>query len=259
MLAVVPCLNEEQALPALLGRLREVAAAWTAGADPDRLEVLVVDDGSVDRTAEVARAHGARVARLSRNLGIGGAVQTGLKLAARQGYDCAVQIDGDGQHPPAELPRLLDAARGPAGADLVVGSRFLDPVDRDAWRSTWLRRLGIAWLALVLRVVTGLRSTDPTSGFRVYGRRALALFADNYPYDFPEPESLALARAMDLRVVEVAVRMQARQGGASSIRGLATAYYMVKVTLAVVLTYVRARAGRWRRARRGGPAHAITS
>jgi glycosyltransferase involved in cell wall biosynthesis len=245
VLAVVPCLNEQEALPPLLAQLRATAQALASDA---RLDVLVVDDGSTDRTAAIARAGGARVVRLCRNLGIGAAVQTGLRFALREGYDCAVQIDGDGQHPPDELRRLLAPLAQPEAPDLVIGSRFVDR-GGDGWKSTRLRRVGISWLAFVLRTFVGARVSDPTSGFRVYGRRALALFDDNYPYDYPEPESVALAKAAGLTIREVPIKMQERQGGASSIRGLKTAYYMLKVTLAVLLTFVRNAGTRGRRRR----------
>jgi glycosyltransferase involved in cell wall biosynthesis len=231
VLIVVPALNEAVALPGLIAGLRAVI-------DEHRLdaEIAVVDDGSTDRTAKVSSAAGARVLPLCRNLGIGGAVQTGLRVAQREGFDCAVQVDGDGQHPPAEVPNLLRRyAEGPA-ADLVVGTRYHSG---DSFRSTALRRLGGRWLVLWLRLVSGLRVTDPTSGFRLYGARALSLFAQNYPYDYPEPESLAVARAAGLHIAEVPVRMRPRQGGRSSIFGLGAAYYMIKVTLAVVLSYLR--------------------
>jgi glycosyltransferase involved in cell wall biosynthesis len=232
VLIVVPALNEERALPPLLEELRR-------GFPQPGIEtsVLVVDDGSSDGTAEVARAAGVRVARLSRNLGIGGAVQCGLRVGFREGFDCAVQIDGDGQHPPAELPKLLTAFGDPSSPDLVVGSRFLE---NGGFRSTWLRRIGVIWLRLVLWFL-GIRVTDPTSGFRLYGRRALAIFNRTYPYDYPEPEALAIAKAARLRILEVPVDMRPRQGGRSSIAGLQTMYYMIKVTLAVVLSFVRSR------------------
>ncbi len=197
------------------------------------IETVVVDDGSSDRTQDVARAGGARLLRLCRNLGIGGAVQAGLQLAHREGYDAAVQIDGDGQHPPSELHHLLAQK-----ADLVVGTRYRDQA---GFQSTFLRRLGSAWLRALLRIVTRLKTTDPTSGFRLYGRRALRLFADTYPYDFPEPEAIAMARAAGLSVAEVPVTMRERQGGSSSISGYKSIYYMLKVTAAVVLAYLRTR------------------
>lgn len=234
LLVIIPAFNEQEALGGLLDELE--ALPGEAGVE---LETVVVDDGSADRTAEVARVHGARLLRLCRNLGIGGAVQAGLQLAHRERFDFAVQIDGDGQHPPGELHRLLEAARGSTGPDLVVGTRYRD--NPGGFRSTAMRRLGSAWLRGVLRAVTRLQISDPTSGFRLYGARALRLFADTYPYDFPEPESLAMARASGLRVAEVPVTMRERQGGRSSISGYKSAYYMCKVTVAVVLAYLRTR------------------
>lgn len=226
---VIPALNEEQALPPLLAELR-------AHADRDS-QLLVVDDGSGDRTLEVAARAGARAVRLCRNLGIGGAVQTGLRIAAREGFDLAVQIDGDGQHPPSEVAKLLATQSQPSPPDLVVGTRF---AASGGFRSTPMRRFGAWWLRILLRVL-GVKTSDPTSGFRLYARRALDLFSQTYPYDYPEPEALAMARAAGLTIAEVPVTMRERQGGASSISGLSAPYYMLKVTLAVVLAYVRNR------------------
>lgn len=234
LLIIVPAFNEEEALSGLLAEIRALAPG-DVGAD---ISTVVVDDGSADRTADVARAGGARVLRLCRNLGIGGAVQSGLRLAHREHFDYAVQVDGDGQHPPGELKRLLATAREGAPPDLVIGTRY---VDKDNFRSTLLRRLGSWWLRTLLRVVTRLKLSDPTSGFRLYGPRALRLFDETYPYDFPEPEALAIAKAAGLSIKEVPVTMRPRQGGRSSIAGFSTIYYMLKVTIAVVLTYVRAR------------------
>lgn len=232
LLVIIPAFNEQEALGGLLRELQALPAAPGVV-----LETVVVDDGSADRTTAVARASGARLLRLCKNLGIGGAVQAGLQLAHREGFDAAVQIDGDGQHPPSELHRLIEAARGQARPDLVVGTRYRDHAS--GFRSTALRRLGSAWLRMVLCVVTRLGVSDPTSGFRLYGARALELFADTYPYDFPEPESLAMARAAGLTVAEVPVTMRDRQGGHSSISGVTSIYYMLKVTVAVVLAYLR--------------------
>ena len=229
-MVIIPAFNEQQALGGLLDELRALPRA-----DGIELETVVVDDGSADRTAEVASVGGARVLRLCRNLGIGGAVQSGLRLAHREGFDCAVQLDGDGQHPPSELARLLAAHES---ADLIIGTRYRD---KDNFRSTVLRRLGSWWLRVLLRVIARVKVSDPTSGYRVYGKRALRLFDETYPYDFPEPEALAIARAAGLVITEVPVMMRERQGGRSSIAGFSTIYYMLKVTLAVVLTYVRAR------------------
>jgi glycosyltransferase involved in cell wall biosynthesis len=234
VLVIIPAYNEEDALGGLLDEIRALPSA-ELGAE---LEAVVVDDGSADGTAAVARARGARVLRLCGNLGIGGAVQSGLRLAHREGFDCAVQIDGDGQHPPSELARLLEHARAEPASDLVVGTRYKAD---GTYRSTLLRRLGSGWLRLFLRVVARVRISDPTSGFRLYGPRALALFDETYPYDFPEPESLAIARANGLAIAETPVKMRERQGGSSSIFGFSALYYMLKVTIAIALTYSRAR------------------
>lgn len=230
LLIVIPCLNEEEALPKTLARLKEHVAALKADT-----EIVVIDDGSLDRTAHIARKVGVRVVELSRNLGIGGAVQTGLKIAQREGFDCALQLDGDGQHPPEEVNKLLARLEEKPTADLVIGSRFLG---HDGWKSTLMRRAGIRWLSFVLGLL-GAKVKDPTSGFRIYGRRALNIYSHYYPYDYPEPESIAIAHVAGLRVVEEPVQMQARQGGLSSIRGLKTAYYMLKVTVAVLLSALR--------------------
>jgi len=204
---------------------------------------VVIDDGSTDRTAAVAEEAGARVVQLPKNLGIGGAVQTGLRLAWREGFSCAVQVDGDGQHPPEELGKLLAALRETPTPDLIVGTRYGE--SRQGFQSTLLRRLGSGWLRWVLRRVAGVRSTDPTSGYRLYGPRALALFERTYPYDYPEPESLAMGRAAGLTIREIPVVMRARTAGASSIRSWRTAYYMLKVSLAVTLCYLRSAGRPW--------------
>jgi glycosyltransferase involved in cell wall biosynthesis len=234
VLAVIPSHNEEEALPAVIASLREAAASL-----PWQLEAVVVDDGSTDSTASRARSLGVRVVRLCRNLGIGGAMQVGLRLAHQGGFDCAVQVDGDGQHPPAELARLVARLDEDPAPDLVVGSRFRE---RSGFRSTAMRRLGIRWFSLLLRALCRLRVTDPTSGFRAYGPRALALFDRSFPYDYPEPEALALAHLSGLRIVEEPVAMLERQGGRSSIRGVLTSsYYVLKVTVAMLLAVGRAR------------------
>lgn len=233
LLIVIPALNEEVALQSLLEEVLRVRLQL-----PCTSEVVVIDDGSTDGTVQVATALGVRVVRLCRNLGIGGAVQTGLRLAQREGFDCAVQLDGDGQHPPGDIARLIARLQGADLPDIVVGSRRME---FRGYQSTPTRRLGQGWLRLWLGLVCGLRVTDPTSGFRLYGPRAIALFERTYPYDFPEPESLAVAQALGLKLVDEPVEMRARQGGRSSISGLKPFYYMVKVTLAVALAYARNR------------------
>jgi len=232
LLVIIPAFNEQVALKGLLEELRAMPRL-----DGVHVESVVVDDGSLDLTAEVAKLGQARVLRLCRNVGIGGAVQSGIRLAHREGFDAAIQLDGDGQHPPSEIAKLVEQAKGSNAPDIIVGTRYRD---KDNFRSTLLRRVGSWWIRTLLRVITRVRVTDPTSGYRLYGRRALRLFGDTYPYDFPEPESLAIARARGLTIAEVPVQMRERQGGTTSITGFSPIYYMFKVTIAVVLTYVRA-------------------
>ena len=225
-LVIIPALNEARNLPRVLESLRRDAPGWDA---------CVVDDGSTDETARTAREQGAIVLRLAQNLGIGGAVQTGYLWARERGYEVAAQIDGDGQHDPL----FLAAARAPiedGKADLVVGSRYLGS---DGFRSTAVRRAGIRYLSWFLRLRCGARVTDPTSGFRVAGRRAIELFAAHYPSDYPEPEAIALATRSGLSVSEVPVVMREREHGRSSIGAGATVYYLVKVSLALILLPAR--------------------
>jgi glycosyltransferase involved in cell wall biosynthesis len=199
--------------------------------------VLVVDDGSSDATAQAASEAGAMVARLPVNLGIGGAAQTGQMYALRHGYDVMVRVDGDGQHPPEQIPRLigeLDRAQ----ADLVVGSRFLEDT---GYRPPLARSLGIRFFAWLLTLLCGQRLTDTTSGFMAANRRALAHLARLAVFDYPEVESLLSLHRAGLRLAEAPVRMAPRVAGRSSIRPLHSAYYAVKVLLAILVGLVAAR------------------
>jgi len=232
-LVIVPAYNEARNLPHVIESVRSALPAC---------DICVVDDGSSDGTATVAAGSGAMVLRHAVNLGIGGAVQAGYLWARDHGYDLAVQIDGDGQHNPAFVPALV-APVLEGRADLVVGSRFLG---REGFLSTRVRRLGIGYLSVLVRVVCGATVTDPTSGFRAAGRSAIELFAGIYPSDYPEPESIAVARRHGLRVTEVPVRMDPRRHGQSSIGFRRSLYYLVKVSLELLLHSVgspQARAG----------------
>jgi glycosyltransferase involved in cell wall biosynthesis len=220
-IAIVPALNEEAAV----GRVIDEIHVY----DPE-LEIVVIDDGSTDRTAQVARAAGAHVLRLPFNLGIGGAVQTGFRYAYENGFELAVRVDGDGQHDPAQLAAVVEpVVRGEA--DIVVGSRYL--AAGEGYRSTASRRVGIRILARIVSLLTGQRITDPTSGFQALNRKAITLFAADYPHDYPEVEALVLLLRHRLRLLEVPIAMRPRAGGRSSIRMLSSAYYMVKVLLAL--------------------------
>jgi len=226
-IAIVPALNEEHALPKVIDELRAFDPA---------LDIVVVDDGSVDRTAEVAASKGARVLRLPFNLGIGGAVQTGFRFAFEQGYDIAVRVDGDGQHDPSQLDRVLAPVLS-GEADIAVGSRFA--ADSAGYRSSRTRRLGIRLLAQVVSRIVGRRVTDTTSGFQALNRNGIALFARDYPHDYPEVEATLMVHKHRLRLVEVPVQMREREHGSSSITVLRSIYYMLKVTLALLVGMLR--------------------
>jgi glycosyltransferase involved in cell wall biosynthesis len=225
--AVVPAFNEEENVGRVVDEIR--AADGT-------LDIVVVDDGSFDRTADVAREHGATVLRLPFNLGIGGAVQTGFRYAFEQGYDLAVRLDGDGQHDPAQLELIVGPVLADE-ADIAVGSRFA--AQGDGYRSSRSRRAGIRLLAWVVSRIVGRRVTDTTSGFQALNRRAIELFARDYPHDYPEVEATIMVSRHRLRSVEVPVEMRERGGGRSSITALRAVYYMVKVLLAIFVGLFR--------------------
>ena len=229
VLVIIPAYNEQESI------LNTVAAIKICGYD-----YVVINDGSSDNMLNLCREHELNVLDLPQNLGIGGAVQAGHKYAQRFGYDIDVQVDGDGQHDPSYIPGLVKLIQD--GADLAIGSRFL--VETDGFQSTFMRRVGIKWLSFLLKRLTGRNVTDPTSGFRACNKRAIDLFCQNYPDDYPEPESIALAMKLGLTVKEAPVKMNERQGGRSSIGGLSSAYYMIKVTLAIMLVCWAHRGGR---------------
>jgi glycosyltransferase involved in cell wall biosynthesis len=229
LVAIVPAFEEEQAIGAVVA---EIAAF-----DP-RIDVVVVDDGSSDATAAAATRAGARVVRLPFNLGIGAAVQTGFRWALEHDYDIAVRLDGDGQHDPAELPKLLGPLeRGEA--DVVTGSRFRGGEGVDAYRPPVGRRIGITWFARLVSLLAGQRVTDTTSGFQALNRDGIALFARDYPSDYPEVEATVLVLKHRLRLVEVPVTMREREHGSSSITFLRSVYYAIKVTLALFVAMGR--------------------
>jgi glycosyltransferase involved in cell wall biosynthesis len=225
-LAIVPAYNEEASVGSVIHELRAL--------EPD-LEVVVVDDGSSDRTAAIAASAGARVVSLPFNVGIGGAVQTGYQYALEHGFELAIQVDGDGQHDPSEIASVLEPVLD-GRADLAVGTRF---AKGGGYRGTRVRRVGIRIFAAIVSLMVGQRVSDTTSGFRAVNRKALRLFAAEYPHDYPEVESIVLLSRHGLRMVEVPVQMRVRETGNSSITTLRAAYYMIKVLLALFIGLFR--------------------
>jgi len=224
VLLIVPCYNEQESIASVL---REIAICGNYA-------VIVIDDGSCDGTFQTASKLAPTV-RLLRNLGIGGAVQTGLKYGESQGYDICIQIDGDGQHPPSEIEKLLDAYQK-THLSIIVGSRYLL---NDSFRSTSARRMGSYIIARFLHLLfPNFHLSDPTSGMRLMDRRAIEFFSRQYPADFPEPISLAWALQNGLSIGEVSVKMRAREHGNSSIFGLRSLTYMIRVLGNILLTRI---------------------
>ena len=229
-LAILPGYNEAETIEDVIDSVRLHAPMF---------DILVIDDGSTDGTGEIAEEAGAMVLRHPFNLGIGGAVQTGFVFAQERGYDYAVQVDADGQHCPEEISKLLAAMREDPTLDMVCGSRFMTR-DR-SYPATISRRTGIHIFAFILSRLVGQKVSDPTSGFRLYNRRGIGLFARDYPHDYPEVEAVLMVHFHRLRMAEVPVRMLQRGGGKSSIRSGKSLYYMIKVLLAIFIGLARAR------------------
>jgi glycosyltransferase involved in cell wall biosynthesis len=220
ILVIVPALNEADSIQKVIADVQTHVPE--AG-------ILVVNDGSVDLTSHRAKSSGAVVLDLPFNLGIGGAMQAGYKYAYEKGYDIAIQVDADGQHDPKEIIRLLPALLAEE-ADVVIGSRFIGDSE---YKSSFMRRIGITIFSGVISMIVRQKITDPTSGFRAANRKAIQLFASNYPQDYPEPEAVVLLHQCRLKMGEVPVGMSERYSGESSITKIRSVYYMVKVLLAI--------------------------
>ncbi len=235
-LVIIPAYNEEESLSCVIDSVH---------ASVPFADVVVVNDGSVDKTASIAHAKGVILLDLPYNLGIGGAVQTGYKFAAARGYDIAVQVDGDGQHPAEEIPRLLSVLQA-GQADMVIGSRFVS--GRADYGVPLARLVGIKILSAVISLLSRQRVTDPTSGFRAVNRNVIRLLARMYPRDYPEPEAVVFLCKEGYSIVEVPVEMNQRIGGVSSITLLDGLFYIVKVLLATAIGMVKPPIGPERRA-----------
>ena len=229
VLIIIPCYNEESALPILLNELKNLVLP-----EEYAMTLLVVNDCSKDNTIAVARENFVKLLDLTNNLGIGGAVQAGIKYARENNFDVAIQLDGDGQHPPTEIIKLLWGHED--GTDVVIGSRFLN---KEGFQSSFLRRMGIRYFYRLNQVLTGNNIYDSTSGFRLLGRRSIRLAAGYYPDDYPEPESLVIFSKAGLKIKEVPVLMSHRLGGTSSISNVSSIYYCVKVTISMLFSFIR--------------------
>ncbi len=231
VLIIIPVYNEEESLEVVVERLHDTCPQY---------DMLVVNDGSNDATGSLAENIGyVSVIHLPYNLGIGGCVQTGFIYARDNGYEIAVQFDGDGQHNPDDITKLVNLVRS-GTADVIIGSRF-NIRDTVGFRSTNLRRLGIKVFQTVSFLLIRQRITDHTSGFRAFNRRALELLSDRYPVDFPEPEVVIFLGKNGFRIREIFTQMYERQGGVSSIPLHRGPYYMLKVLLSMLMASFRSR------------------
>lgn len=229
-LIIIPAYNEGESIYNTIKDIEEHA--------PD-FDYIIINDCSTDNTKEICVEHGFHYIDLPINQGIGGAVQTGYLYAAENGYDIAVQVDGDGQHNPEFLGQMAEVLQRDQ-ADMVIGSRF---IERKGFQSSATRRIGIRYFTGLIKIMTGKKITDPTSGLRMVGRDVIQIFAKSYPRDYPEPESVVDILCKNKKVEEIPVLMRERQGGVSSIRMGKSVYYMIKVSLAIILCRIAQKRG----------------
>lgn len=225
-LIIIPAFNEESNIEKTVTAIQKNAQGF---------DYVIINDCSGDNTRQICEENGYNILNLPINLGIGGAVQTGYKYALEHGYDVAVQVDGDGQHDPEFLSTMAEHLMD-NGLDMVIGSRF---IEKEGFQSSALRRIGIIFFSKLIKILTGTLITDPTSGLRMIGRNAMALFAVDYPRDYPEPESVVAVIQRGMKVEEIPVVMKEREGGVSSISLKKSVYYMIKVTLAIMIERIR--------------------
>lgn len=225
-LVIIPAFNEEECIFDTVNMVKTKASDF---------DYVVINDCSKDTTLKICKENDINVIDLPVNLGIGGAVQTGYKYALKNGYDYAVQLDGDGQHDPTYLAFMVDKMEK-EGQNMIIGSRF---IEKKGFQSSWLRRIGIKYFTCLIFLLTGKKVTDATSGFRIIDKEVIKIFANDYPRDYPEPESVVTVLKKKLRVEEVPVIMRERQGGVSSINIRKSVYYMIKVSIALILERIR--------------------
>ena len=223
---IIPAYNESENIEKTISAITEKASDF---------DYIIINDCSTDDTLKICERNGYNVVRLPINLGIGGAVQTGYKYAFENGYDLAVQVDGDGQHDPAFLESMAEYLIQNK-CDMVIGSRF---IKKEGFQSSGTRRIGIKYFTILIHILTGAKITDPTSGLRMINRDVMKMFAAEYPRDYPEPESVVSILRKKKKVEEIPVIMKAREGGVSSISPKKSIYYMIKVTLAILIECIR--------------------
>ncbi len=223
---IIPVYNEEENIERTVESIQKNALDF---------DYIIINDCSTDHTRKICEENGFNVINLPINLGIGGAVQTGYRYAYEQGYDVAVQVDGDGQHDPKFLEKMAVYLQE-NGVDMVIGSRF---IEKKGFQSSAVRRIGISFFSILIKILTGKKITDPTSGLRMVGRNVMDIFSKDYPRDYPEPESVVAILRRNLKVKEIPVIMHERAGGVSSISFKNSVYYMIKVTFAILIERIR--------------------
>ncbi len=223
---IIPAYNEEENIERTVNAIQKSAQGF---------DYVIINDCSTDNTRKICEEKEFNIVNLPINLGIGGAVQTGYKYAYENGYDVAVQVDGDGQHDPEFLNTMADYLIEHQ-VDMVIGSRF---IEKKGFQSSITRRMGIQFFSKLIKVLTGKKITDPTSGLRMIGRNVMEIFSEDYPRDYPEPESIVAVLRKNMKIEEIPVVMLERQGGVSSISPKKSIYYMVKVTLAILIERIR--------------------
>ena len=225
-IVIIPAYNEEGGIVKTVTDVMENAKDF---------DYVVINDCSKDETLKICKEHHFNVVNLPVNMGIGGGVQTGYIYAYRNGYDIAVQFDGDGQHNASYLESMAEKLNK-EDLDMVIGSRY---IEKEGFQSSSMRRLGIKYFTGLIKLLTGKKITDPTSGMRMINRKIMKQFAEEYPKDYPEPESVVTILKEGARVEEVPVKMNAREEGVSSISPSKSIYYMIKVSIAVVIAAIR--------------------
>lgn len=231
VLVIIPAYNEQESIISVINKLKK---------DCPEADYVVINDCSKDNTLQVLSENHASYVNLPLNLGIGGGVQTGYKYAMKYGYDIAIQIDGDGQHDTAFLKTVIEPIEN-GQADIVIGSRF---INKEGFQSSGMRRLGINFLSSLIKICCGTKVLDVTSGFRAVNRTYICGYAKDYPVDYPEPEAIVKASLTGARIKEVPVIMKERESGTSSISPLKSVYYMIKVSLAIVVCRLTHKKGR---------------